>query len=414
MGRVFESSAVPLAIFLVAGATSVILAVRVLVRMFPVLRRTAIARMTLRGGRSVVVSGESNDEGRVLLLAFGESAKSKELAEFLRSVGPKRAVVVTDDPQLPHRLQGRAAVELVPLPGGETSPLYSTVLRSLEIAATHGATRFATVGSSFGKDNGRELPKVVEVTQLDFIVRIAQSIAKTESETFEAKIKSSVKTELADLWKQTECLHSLYRTLDGLEVLPNFGGYAIAPDLMCELDHFVRQNGPRSILELGSGSSTVMFALALKAVGAGRVVAIDHDPIYAARTATMLESRGLSNWATVVYAPIAPVELEGSQYNWYDLRGIDLPHDVDLLFVDGPPEALGKRVRYPAFKLLVKNLSERAVIVLDDGRRADEKAIASAWSEHPFVVAIEQLPLERGPFKLTIRKGAESSDLQVP
>lgn len=54
--------------------------------------------------------------------------------------------------------------------------------------------------------------------------------------------------------------------------------------------------------------------------------------------------------------------------------------NVDLLVIDGPPEATGNWARYPALPLLREKLRSGAVVVLDDTHRADERAILEAWA----------------------------------
>jgi hypothetical protein len=52
---------------------------------------------------------------------------------------------------------------------------------------------------------------------------------------------------------------------------------------------------------------------------------------------------------------------------------------IDLLFVDGPPKATGPQARFPAIPVLLSQLSDDALIVLDDTAREDERAISDRW-----------------------------------
>jgi hypothetical protein len=54
------------------------------------------------------------------------------------------------------------------------------------------------------------------------------------------------------------------------------------------------------------------------------------------------------------------------------------------LFVDGPPGAIARQVRYPAFPLLADRLAPGATVVLDDSRRSAEAAIVKAWKQESF------------------------------
>jgi hypothetical protein len=78
------------------------------------------------------------------------------------------------------------------------------------------------------------------------------------------------------------------------------------------------------------------------------------------------------------------VSVDGADYMWYDPRCCDALADVrdaGLLLVDGPPRSVSWRARYPALPLLKKHLAHDAVVILDDARRIDERAIARAWGK---------------------------------
>jgi hypothetical protein len=142
--------------------------------------------------------------------------------------------------------------------------------------------------------------------------------------------------------------------------------------------------GARSIVELGSGHSTVLIAERLEARGGeGRVVALDHMETYAARTREWIRERGLEHRATVVHAPIADVELDGELRPWYSVEAAtgELPERIDLLLVDGPPGRLGPEARWPALPVLEDRLAAGAVILMDDGDRAEETRVAMRWHE---------------------------------
>ncbi|MDX1578583.1 MAG: class I SAM-dependent methyltransferase [Gemmatimonadota bacterium] len=140
---------------------------------------------------------------------------------------------------------------------------------------------------------------------------------------------------------------------------------------------------PEHVVEAGSGHSSVLIAARLDHLGHGHLTSLDHLEEFAGRTREWIADRGLEDRATVVHAPLAEHEVAGERYTWYsmDAAADRLPARIDLLIVDGPPGKIGKDARWPAVPLLLDRLAPDAVILLDDGDRADETRIAYSWHE---------------------------------
>lgn len=136
-----------------------------------------------------------------------------------------------------------------------------------------------------------------------------------------------------------------------------------------------------TVVECGSGSSTVWLAAACRSRGRGRVVALEHDESYAAQTAAALADNGLSDLAEVRHAPLESVQLDGEPWRWYERGAWADLRAVDVLFVDGPPGVTGPLARYPALPLLAETLQDGALVVLDDTHRSDESEILSRWQQ---------------------------------
>ena len=175
--------------------------------------------------------------------------------------------------------------------------------------------------------------------------------------------------------------HALLQIRPLLGELPlDLGGWAADPWLLHNAVRLLIDTRPGLVVECGSGSSTVVLAQCLRALGKGRVVSIDHDPEYARRTTEMLQQRGLNDVATVITAPLADRELDGGSVRWYDAQFEPLIQgSIDVLVVDGPPGDTARRARYPAVPLLRRKLAPECRILMDDGDRPDEYAIAHAW-----------------------------------
>lgn len=197
------------------------------------------------------------------------------------------------------------------------------------------------------------------------------------------------KTLVEELPSDAVALHRLYAEIAPAGGrLPTLGGWAATPRTILLLtDEIRRAQGVVVMLECGSGASTLMAALQMKASGHlhSKVVSLEADPAFAEQTRASLRELGVEQYATVVDAPIVDVELpDGEVVPWYDLSNLPTLDPVTLLFVDGPIGAIAEQARYPAFPLLAGRLAEDALVVLDDTNRPDEKAIVARWSEDWF------------------------------
>jgi predicted O-methyltransferase YrrM len=158
-----------------------------------------------------------------------------------------------------------------------------------------------------------------------------------------------------------------------------FGDFAVDYDfakLLCRQ----LERRPDVVVECGSGVSTLLTANAFERRGAGHLISLENDPMYAAYTRDQLDLAGLGHRVDVVVAPLKEQTIAGESVRWYDLDAIDYDGPIDLLVVDGPP-SIGPLSRWPALPAFWNQLSERAVVLMDDGRRLDERAIAFRWSD---------------------------------
>jgi predicted O-methyltransferase YrrM len=210
------------------------------------------------------------------------------------------------------------------------------------------------------------------------------------------RIESRLGTELRQTFRQVEAIQNLSAMLPTTDVLPATRGWATSPDLLLVLVDQLIARRPSLVVECGSGASTLWLALALRRFGIdGRIVALDHDPAFAARTREFLARHGVSDLAEVRDAPLEDLSLGGGSYSWYARRAWKDLAGIDLLFVDGPPAATGAMARYPALPLLREALRPAATVVVDDLVVPDMQETVRLWlAEYPeFGSAI--LPLEK-------------------
>lgn len=79
--------------------------------------------------------------------------------------------------------------------------------------------------------------------------------------------------------QQLEHLDRLYLRL-GLPrgSLPSTRGWAASADFLNILQEHLSAHRPRTLIELGSGLTTIVTARTLQQLGGGRLLSIDHDP----------------------------------------------------------------------------------------------------------------------------------------
>jgi predicted O-methyltransferase YrrM len=210
------------------------------------------------------------------------------------------------------------------------------------------------------------------------------------------RIESRLGPELKQTFRQVEAIQNLSAILPTSDVLPATRGWAASPDLLLVLVDQVITQRPSLIVECGSGASTLWLALALRRFGIdGRIVALDHDPVFAAKTRDFLARHGVSDLAEVRDAPLEDFSLADGTYSWYARRAWEDLTGIDLLFVDGPPAATGAKARYPALPLLREALNPAATVVLDDLVVPDMQETLRLWLDAQPEFGSEILPLEK-------------------
>lgn len=199
--------------------------------------------------------------------------------------------------------------------------------------------------------------------------------------TFRRELRESVNDIRLDaLYQQLLMQHVFERP----EPLAAMTSWSIAPEFAWWLYQHVVAERPEKIIELGSGTSTLVIAAALKRLGAGRFLSFEHDHVYLEKTRALLQACDLQDHVELLYAPLEKLEFDDQSYRWYDLPYDLIDHMVghkqlDLLLIDGPPAATNRHARYPAMVRLRDYCSESALVLLDDADRAEEQEILARW-----------------------------------
>ena len=183
------------------------------------------------------------------------------------------------------------------------------------------------------------------------------------------------------LFRQMEALQGLYVELNLQRSLPATRGWAASPDFLLELARHARSARPAMVVECSSGTSTLVLARCMQLNGGGKVISLEHNAEYAAATREQLRRHGLEDWALVLHAPLLPHELGQEKWPWYDVSDLPDGLTIDMLVIDGPPQATRSLARYPAGPLLFPALERGARVFLDDAARPDERAMLQRWQK---------------------------------
>jgi len=208
-------------------------------------------------------------------------------------------------------------------------------------------------------------------------------------------LRALLRTQQRHVWET----QNIFATI-GAAPLPLPGGWAAGTDLLGETLRIIALQRPQRVVELGSGLSTLVLAGALRRQGSGTLVSIDADLEYLQRTQAQLRSLGLSEWVDLRHAALKSIAFEGIERPWYDPERLADLQGIDLLFIDGPPTALRRDIRYPALPFFWERLAPGATVLLDDADRRAERAIARRWQRR-YVARFEHLRFEKGALRVT-------------
>ena len=222
--------------------------------------------------------------------------------------------------------------------------------------------------------------------------RVREAVTRQERE-----LRLSIMNQIDDQVVLLEDYMQLMRLVPMSLPMPRPGTWAASEDLLLWLAGYVLEHRPRTVVDLGSGQSSVWMAAAMRTAGyGGRVIGVDHDEAFAEGTRELARRQGVEDWLTVVHAPLRDQEIAGRSVRWYDLDALSGIQDIDVMSIDGPPGQGTSHARWPALPALHGRLSSGAVVVLDDMIRRDEQEILDDWVERFPGFAVERLDFEKG------------------
>ena len=210
-----------------------------------------------------------------------------------------------------------------------------------------------------------------------------------------------LRKETKETYWQLEALLGLHDLLRPQAPLPPMRGYTASPDVLHFLVERLWRDEPELVVECGSGVSSIILGSALRARGRGKVVALEHDPLWADVTRSYVQMHGLGDVVEIRDASLTPFEVDDESWLWYDLQAVDDLRDIDLLFVDGPPGDTSPLARYPAGPVLLPRCRPGSTIVLDDTHRRDERLTSSRWLKEFPDLHLQNIRADKGMHVLT-------------
>lgn len=192
---------------------------------------------------------------------------------------------------------------------------------------------------------------------------------------------SEVERKNLNHYYQTEALLTINTLADIQYPIAKSRGWAASPDFIKIVFNYVLKEQPNTIMELGSGISTLYTGNLIRSKSlASTIVSLDHELVFAEISKANCITHNIDAIASVHHAPIKKHLINDKEWLWYDLDLISLKEQaIGLLVVDGPPTFLQEESRYPAIPLLLKYLKDGAIIIVDDYMRDDDKRVIQRW-----------------------------------
>jgi predicted O-methyltransferase YrrM len=222
------------------------------------------------------------------------------------------------------------------------------------------------------------------------------------------------RSDLENLRRQMACVAELQSAIPGPVPFGKLGGWTISADALAIIARDIRKRRSPTVVEFGSGVSTILLAALLRAMGRGRLITIEHDLDYLKVVDSDLFAHGLKSVVDLRHLPMVSFSAAPpfAACHSYDLCQLDAQFDVAL--VDGPITAkFGAATRLAPLEWCVSKLNPSGSIYLDDAERAEERQIVAALCAlHP-EIEVEFLDTEKGLVRVKGTHSAENQELSV-
>lgn len=158
------------------------------------------------------------------------------------------------------------------------------------------------------------------------------------------------------------------------DALPHLGSWKADVGLLTLVTDHVFKTRPKTVVEFGTGASTLIIARALQQAGVdARYVSLDQHADFSQKTGEWLAEYGLE--ADLRAAPLKPPPGDWPGL-WYDSG--PLPDRIDFMLIDGPNWAIHPFTRGAAASLFGR-IPVGGVVMLDDAARPGERIVARRW-----------------------------------
>ena len=157
------------------------------------------------------------------------------------------------------------------------------------------------------------------------------------------------------------------------DALPNLGSWKADTGLLTLVVDHILSEKPRTVVEFGTGASTLIVAQALKLAGGGDFISFEQHPEFVQATREWLAVHGLEADLRAVPLRPSPGDWPGL---WYD-HG-ELPERIDFMLIDGPPWTIHPFTRGAAGTVLGR-IAPGGTVMLDDAARPGERVVARRW-----------------------------------
>jgi hypothetical protein len=159
--------------------------------------------------------------------------------------------------------------------------------------------------------------------------------------------------------------------------------HTMRPSAVVAILNDIAVNRRTHIVECGGGTSTLYIARLLRE-REGHLHTVEESGEWAATLRQQIEKEGLTDWVSVIHAPLGDVRVGDRSLPWYSDEVVgrlnDLP-EIDLLIVDGPVAEHLPHIRYPALPYFYDSLAARATVIVDDIDRLGEQQLVRRWED---------------------------------
>ncbi len=151
-------------------------------------------------------------------------------------------------------------------------------------------------------------------------------------------------------------------------------GWGLSESLFREFTNKLSGTVPRTIIEFGSGGSTLRM---LKTFPEATIISFEHDQQWISYAREQLQNHN-SNLIQLYFAPLKWQLFLGAPYLTYSIADTQMPASADIVLIDGPPYYT-LRGREACLYMAHSRIPIGGRIFLDDAQRSWEQQIISNW-----------------------------------